>query len=112
MRTSVISIAFVVVMLSQVFGCGAMRAESHERLPLIRMVNVSLEPGRGSYEDLLADSEGALLYETNKSWSIDDQRLHFQFGCEVAWEIRGGKKVEMYRDPVYAGTTPKFWKPQ
>jgi TldD protein len=88
---------------------GAMRAETHARIPLIRMVNVNLEPGRGSMADLLADSDGALLFETNKSWSIDDLRLHFQFGCEVAWEIKGGRKVQMYRDPVYAGTTPKFW---
>lgn len=88
---------------------GAMRADAHNRIPLIRMVNINLEPREGSFEDLLADSDGALLLETNKSWSIDDLRLGFQFGCEVAWEIRGGKKVEMYRDPVYAGTTPVFW---
>ena len=88
---------------------GAMRADTHARIPLIRMVNINLEPGSGSFEDLLADSDGALLFETNKSWSIDDLRLHFQFGCEIAWEIRGGRRVQMYRDPVYAGTTPKFW---
>ena len=88
---------------------GAVRAESHERIPLIRMVNINLEPGQGSFADLLADSEGAVLFESNKSWSIDDLRLHFQFGCEAAWEIRGGRKVELYRDPIYAGTTPKFW---
>ncbi len=88
---------------------GAMRADTYARTPLIRMVNVSLEPGEGSLDDLLADSDGAVLFETNKSWSIDDLRLHFQFGCEAAWEIRGGKKATMYRDPVYAGTTPAFW---
>jgi TldD protein len=88
---------------------GAMRADTHARIPLIRMVNISLEPGSGSYEDLLADSDRAIVFETNKSWSIDDLRLHFQFGCEIAWEVRGGRRVQMYRDPVYAGTTPKFW---
>ncbi len=88
---------------------GAMRADTYARIPLIRMVNVSLEPGSGSLDDLLADSDGAVLFETNKSWSIDDLRLHFQFGCEIAWEVRGGRRVQMYRDPVYAGTTPKLW---
>ncbi len=89
---------------------GAMRAESWNRLPLIRMVNVNLEPGdAGSLQDLLADSPGALYIETNKSWSIDDLRLHFQFGCEVAWEIKGGRKATMYRNPVYSGVTPRFW---
>ncbi len=89
---------------------GAMRAESWNRLPLIRMVNVNLEPGEaGSLQDLLDDSPGALYIETNKSWSIDDLRLHFQFGCEVAWEIKGGRKATMYRNPVYSGVTPRFW---
>ncbi len=90
---------------------GAMRAESWSRLPLIRMVNVNLEPGRaGALEDLLADSEGALYIETNKSWSIDDLRLHFQFGCEAAWEVRGGRRATLYRNPVYSGVTPEFWE--
>lgn len=88
---------------------GAMRGETHARLPLIRMVNVNLAPRVGRLDDLLADTDGGVLFETNKSWSIDDLRLHFQFGCEVAWEIRGGRKVQMYRDPVYSGTTPRFW---
>lgn len=87
-----------------------MRADSWNRAPLIRMVNVSLEPRSGTLDALLADSDGALLLETNKSWSIDDLRLHFQFGCEVAWEIRGGRKARMFRDPVYSGTTPSFWR--
>ncbi len=89
---------------------GAMRAESWNRLPLVRMVNVNLEPGEaGTLEELLADSPGSLYIETNKSWSIDDLRLHFQFGCEVAWEVRGGRKAVMYRNPVYSGVTPDFW---
>jgi TldD protein len=89
---------------------GAMRADSYARPPLIRMVNVNLEPGEGGFADLLADSDNAILFETNKSWSIDDLRLHFQFGCEIAWEVRGGRRVQMYRDPVYSGTTPAFWR--
>jgi TldD protein len=88
---------------------GTMRADGWNRLPLIRMTNINLEPGIVSYADLLADSDGALLLDTNKSWSIDDQRLNFQFGVEAAWEIRGGKKGQLYRNPVYTGITPEFW---
>jgi TldD protein len=48
--------------------------------------------------------------ETNKSWSIDQLRLNFQFGCEAAWEIKGGRKGTLYKNPNYQGITPEFWK--
>ncbi|MDP6618505.1 MAG: metallopeptidase TldD-related protein, partial [Nitrospinota bacterium] len=60
-------------------------------------------------DDLIADTRRGLLIETNKSWSIDDQRLHFQFGCETAREIRDGRLGALYKDPIYAGITPRFW---
>ncbi len=88
---------------------GTMRADGWNRIPLIRMTNINLEPGDVSYDDLLADTEGGLLFETNKSWSIDDQRLNFMFGVEAAWEIRGGGKGTMYKNPLYTGITPEFW---
>jgi TldD protein len=88
---------------------GTMRADGWNRVPLIRMTNINLEPGIVSLSDLLADSDGALLLDTNKSWSIDDQRLNFQFGVEAAWEIQGGRKAQIYRNPVYTGITPEFW---
>ncbi len=88
---------------------GCMRADGWNRLPLIRMTNINLEPGDVSFDDLLADTNGGLLMETNKSWSIDDQRLNFQFGVEIAWEISGGKKGQMYKNPLYTGITPEFW---
>ncbi len=90
---------------------GSMRADGFSRAPLIRMVNVNLEPSPNgpTLEELIADTEDGLFIETNKSWSIDDVRLNFQFGCEVAWEIKHGKKTRMLRDPVYTGSTPKFW---
>jgi TldD protein len=47
--------------------------------------------------------------ETNRSWSIDDKRFNFQFGCEMAWEIRGGKKTRMLKNPSYSGITTEFW---
>jgi TldD protein len=86
------------------------RAGAFDRQPIVRMTNVSIEPGdAGSLDDLLADTGEGLYFETNRSWSIDDRRLHFQFATEVAREIRGGELGRLYRDPSYAGVTPRFW---
>ncbi len=85
------------------------RADGYNRVPMIRMVNVSLEPRSGSLEDLVADTTDGILFDTNKSWSIDDQRLNFQFSCELAWEIKHGKRVRLLRDARYTGATPEFW---
>ncbi len=90
---------------------GTMRAEGWNRSPIIRMVNVSLEPGAGgSLEDLVLDTDDGLLVATDKSWSIDDLRLNFQFSCEIAWEIKRGKRTRIVRDPFYTGITPRFWR--
>lgn len=88
---------------------GTMRAESWNRLPLIRMTNVSLEPGTWDLDDLIADTDDGIYMETNRSWSIDDRRYHFQFSTEIGWEIRGGKKVRMLKNPSYSGITTEFW---
>jgi TldD protein len=88
---------------------GTVRASSWNRLPMIRMVNVSLEPRQGSLEDLIADTSDGLLFDTNKSWSIDDLRLNFQFSCELVWEIKHGKRARLFRDAHYTGVTPEFW---
>jgi TldD protein len=89
---------------------GTMRAESWNRPPIIRMVNVSLEPGdAGTLEDLIADTDDGLLIATDRSWSIDDLRLNFQFSCEIAWEIKRGRRTRILRDPLYTGITPRFW---
>lgn len=89
---------------------GAMRADGWSRIPIIRMVNVSLEPREGTLEDLVADTREGILFDTNKSWSIDDLRQNFQFGCEMAWEIRHGKRTRLLRDATYTGITPEFWR--
>lgn len=86
------------------------RAESWNRVPMIRMVNVSLEPRSGSLEDLIADTADGILLDVNQSWSIDDLRLNFQFSCELGWEIKRGKRVRLLRDSRYTGITPKFWQ--
>jgi TldD protein len=71
---------------------------------------VNLEPGEaGTLEDLIADTGDGLLIETNRSWSIDNRRLHFQFEGEAAWEITGGERGRLLRNPSYAGVTPEFW---
>ena len=88
---------------------GSMRAESWNRMPLVRMTNLHLEPGAGTLDDLLADVDEGIFVENNKSWSIDDKRLNFQFGTQIAWEIRNGKLGRMLRDAVYTGITPRFW---
>jgi TldD protein len=88
---------------------GSMRADGWSRMPLVRMTNLHLEPGTGSLEELIAGVANGLFLETNKSWSIDDKRLNFQFGTQVAWQIRGGKLGRMLRDATYTGITPQFW---
>jgi TldD protein len=74
------------------------------------MVNVSLEPRHGTLDALVADTRDGVLLETDKSWSIDDLRLNFQFTCELAWEIKHGKRTRLLRDPLYTGLTPQFWR--
>lgn len=88
---------------------GTMRAESWNRIPIIRMTNVSLLPGSWALADLIADTDDAIFFETNRSWSIDDRRYHFQFGTEIAWEIKNGKKTRMLKNPSYSGITTEFW---
>ena len=88
---------------------GCMRADGWNRIPLVRMTTVSLEPGTWDFDDLVADTEGGLYVETNNSWSIDDKRLNFQFAAEIGWEIENGKLGRMVRSPNYTGITPKFW---
>jgi TldD protein len=88
---------------------GTMRTESWNRLPIIRMTNISITPGSGSPEELIAGTDDGIWMETNRSWSIDDRRYQFQFSTEIAWEIKGGKKVRMLKNPSYSGITTEFW---
>jgi TldD protein len=90
---------------------GSMRAEGWNRMPLVRMTNLHLEAGPEprSLEELIDGVDDGLYLETNRSWSIDDKRLNFQFGTQVAWEIKGGTLGRMFRDATYTGITPVFW---
>ena len=89
---------------------GAMRADGWNRIPLIRMTNINLLPKPGmSFDQIVADTDDGLLLAHNRSWSIDDRRLNFQFATELAWEIKGGKLGQLYRNATYTGITPEFW---
>jgi TldD protein len=88
---------------------GAMRADGWQNLPLIRMTNINLEPGEGTLAEIIGDTKDGIFMTTNTSWSIDDKRVNFQFGCEVAWRIRDGKLTQMYKNPNYNGITTEFW---
>jgi TldD protein len=88
---------------------GAMRASGWNRIPIIRMTNVSLEPGEWTFDDLISDTDDGIYMEMNRSWSIDDKRLNFQFGTELAYEIKGGKMGRLLKNATYTGITPEFW---
>jgi TldD protein len=92
-------------------SAGCARADGFARQPIVRMTNVSLEPGTaGTLDDLIADTDEGLYLEGNRSWSIDDRRLHFQFATEVGREVRSGRLGRLYRNSSYAGVTPRFWQ--
>ncbi len=91
-------------------SAGTARSDGWAGYPIDRMANVDLEPGdAGSLDDLIANTDSGFLLANNRSWSIDQVRLNFQFGCEIAWEIKGGRLGQMYRNPLYVGNTPQFW---
>ncbi len=88
---------------------GGMRAQSPLALPIIRMTNINLLPGDWKAEEIIEDTKKGVLMMVNKSWSIDDRRLNFQFGTEIGWEIKDGSKERMLKHPTYTGMTPVFW---
>jgi TldD protein len=89
---------------------GCVRAEYWGRLPMIRIGNVNLQPGTVTADGLFDDVKDGVYMESNRSWSIDDKRLNFQFGCQIGYEIKNGKKGKMLKNPTYAGMTPNFWR--
>lgn len=90
---------------------GAALADGWSKLPLIRMTNINLEPGDYEFEELIAGVDYGFYLKNNRSWSIDDLRLNFQFGCEIAYEIKDGELTgKIFKNPVYTGSTPEFWR--
>ncbi len=88
---------------------GCSRAEGPWNVPIVRISNLSLMPGTWSFEDLVADTDDGIFMAGVKCWSIDQQRLNFQFTCESGREIKGGKLGRLLRNPTYQGITPQFW---
>ncbi|MFU8871936.1 TldD/PmbA family protein [Micromonospora sp. SL4-19] len=89
---------------------GSVRADGWARLPMVRMTNVGLEPGPHTLDEIIEATDDGVLMDINRSWSIDDKRLNFQFGCEVGWEVRKGRRGRMLRNPTYTGIGPAFWR--
>jgi predicted Zn-dependent protease len=90
-------------------GVACSRATSWDRPPIDRMANINVEPGDRPFADIIGSIEDGVYMEANRSWSIDDQRFKFQFGCEYAKRIRQGQLAETLRNPNYRATTPQFW---
>ena len=90
-------------------GVANFRASSWNRAPIDRMANLNLEPGDSTYEDIIASITRGVYMETNRSWSIDDYRNKFQFGCEYAKLIENGKLTKTLKNPNYRGISNPFW---
>jgi TldD protein len=89
---------------------GSVRADGWARLPMVRMTNVGLEPGPHTLDEMIAATDDGVFMDINRSWSIDDRRLNFQFGCEIGYEIKNGRRGRMLRNPTYTGIGPTFWQ--
>jgi len=91
-------------------GVATTRACGWSRPPIDRMSNLNVEPGDSTLEQMIAATELGVLMKTNRSWSIDDSRNKFQFGCEWGRMIRSGALAEVVRDPNYRGVSRDFWR--
>jgi predicted Zn-dependent protease len=95
---------------ARVPGVANFRSSSWNRAPIDRMANLNLEPGSSKLEEIIGDVESGVYMESNRSWSIDDYRNKFQFGCEYAREITNGKLGQPLKNPNYRGVTNQFWR--
>ncbi|HVK99251.1 MAG TPA: TldD/PmbA family protein [Dongiaceae bacterium] len=91
-------------------GVANSRACNWNRAPIDRMANLNIEPGTSSLEDMIANVESGVLMDTNSSWSIDDSRNKFQFGCEWGRLIENGKLTHVVKNPGYRGISATFWR--
>ncbi|MFP4457249.1 MAG: TldD/PmbA family protein [Clostridia bacterium] len=89
---------------------GAMIADGWANIPLIRMNNISIEPGDWSLEEMIKDTEDGVLLDVSKSWSLDDKRMNFHFGTELGYKIKDGEIVSMLKNNAYTDLTPHFWQ--
>ena len=94
---------------SGIDGVANFRASSWNRAPIDRMANINLEPGDSSFDDIIGSVEKGIYVESNRSWSIDDYRNKFQFGCEYGKLIENGKLTKTIKNPNYRGISNPFW---
>jgi len=95
---------------SGIDGVANSRACSWNRPPIDRMANLNIEPGDSTLDELIGGVENGVFMHTNNSWSIDDSRNKFQFGCEMGQVIRDGELAETVRNPGYRGISRNFWR--
>lgn len=88
---------------------GTMRADSWSNIPLVRMVNINLEPGDWTLDEIIKDTKDGIFMESPKSWSLDDKRLNFHFSTEYAYEIKDGAITKLLKNPAYTDMTTHFW---
>jgi TldD protein len=89
---------------------GAGLSDGWRNLPIVRMTNINMLPGQQTMDELIEGIEYGFIFDENKSWSIDDLRINFQFACEIAHEIKDGKRTgNVFKNPIYSGKTTEFW---
>ena len=91
-------------------GVANARASSWNRAPIDRMANLNIEPGSSTLDEMVASIERGVMMKTNVSWSIDDSRNKFQFGCEWGRLIEDGKLTTVVKNPNYRGVSATFWR--
>lgn len=91
-------------------GVASARADSWRRPAIDRMSNLNVEPGKEFFDDMVDSIENGIYMQTNCSWSIDDSRNKFQFGCERAQLIENGKLTKVVKKPNYRGISASFWR--
>ena len=94
---------------AEVKGVANVRACSWNRAPIDRMANLNLEPGDATFDDMISSVEKGIFMQTNRSWSIDDFRNKFQFGCEYGQLIENGKITKTVKNPNYRAVSTPFW---
>lgn len=95
---------------AKVPGVANFRSASWNRAPIDRMANLNVEPGTTSLKEMMAMVEDGIMMSSNRSWSIDDYRDKFQFGCEVGYRIKNGQITGLVKNPNYRGRTLDFWR--
>jgi len=90
-------------------GVANFRSSGWNRAPIDRMANINLEPGESTLDDLIGSVDNGVYMESNKSWSIDDYRNKFQFGCEYGKLIENGRLTKTVKNPNYRGISTPFW---